>query len=68
MALCHSKGRAGRAILTRGHKEESMAKGQMRSGKEAKKPKSEKPKSSASDYKKSQSPTGQSLQPPGKKS
>jgi|GEM_PF-2445717 len=31
-----------------------MAKGQMRSSKEAKKPKADKPKSSMSDYKKSQ--------------
>jgi hypothetical protein len=45
-----------------------MAKGQMRNNKEAKKPKSDKPKSGVSDYKKSQSPTGNALQPPGKKS
>ncbi len=45
-----------------------MAKGQMRTSKEAKKPKSEKPKSSVSEYKKSQGATGQALQPPGKKS
>jgi hypothetical protein len=45
-----------------------MAKGQMRSSKESKKPKSDKPKSSMSDYKKSQSPTGQAINPPGKKS
>ena len=48
--------------------EESMAKGQMRSSKEAKKPKSDKPKSSVSEYKKSQSATGQAMNPPGKKS
>ena len=51
-----------------GHKEESMAKGQMRNNKEAKKPKSDKPKNSVSDYKKSQGATGQALNPPGKKS
>jgi hypothetical protein len=46
-----------------------MAKGQMRSSKEAKKPKSDKPKASVSEYKKSQGATGQSLTPPpGKKS
>ena len=36
-----------------------MAKGQMRNNKEAKKPKADKPKSSVSDYKKSQGATGQ---------
>jgi hypothetical protein len=45
-----------------------MAKGQLRGSKEAKKPKSDKPKSSMSEYKKSQSPTGQAMSPPGKKS
>ena len=45
-----------------------MAKGQMRSSKEAKKPKSDKPKSSMSEYKKSQGATGQAMHPPGKKS
>ncbi len=45
-----------------------MAKGQMRNNKEAKKPKSEKPKGSVSDYKKSQGGTGSALQTPGKKS
>jgi hypothetical protein len=49
-------------------KEETMAKGQMRSNKEAKKPKSDKPKTSVSEYKKSQGATGQALSPPGKKS
>jgi hypothetical protein len=45
-----------------------MAKGQMRSNKEAKKPKADKPKNSMSEYKKSQGATGQASQPPGKKS
>jgi len=46
-----------------------MAKGQMKSNKEAKKQKSEKPKSSVSEYKKSQGAGGQgALQAPGKKS
>jgi hypothetical protein len=45
-----------------------MAKGQIRGNKEAKKPKSDKPKSSVSEYKKSQGPTGQASQPPGRKS
>jgi hypothetical protein len=45
-----------------------MAKGQMRSNKEAKKPKSSEPKSSVSEYKKAQGKTGQALNPPGKKS
>lgn len=45
-----------------------MAKGQMRSSKEAKKPKSDKPKSSMSEYKKSLSGSGQAIHPPGKKS
>jgi hypothetical protein len=44
-----------------------MAKGQMRSSKEAKKPKSDKPKSSMSEYKKSLS-GGHSATPPAKKS
>jgi hypothetical protein len=45
-----------------------MAKGQLRGNKEAKKPKADKPKSSVSEYKKSQGVTGQALNPPGKKS
>jgi hypothetical protein len=45
-----------------------MAKGQMRNNKEAKKPKADKPKGSVSDYKKSQAPSGQALQTPGRKS
>jgi hypothetical protein len=45
-----------------------MAKGQMRNNKEAKKPKSDKPKGSVSEYKKSQGATGQALHAPGKKS
>jgi hypothetical protein len=45
-----------------------MAKGQMRTNKEAKKPKSDKPKGSVSEYKKSLGKTGQSMSPPGKKS
>ena len=45
-----------------------MAKGQMRSSKEAKKPKSDKPKASVSEYKRSLGPTGQAMNPPGKKS
>jgi hypothetical protein len=47
--------------------EESMAKGQMRSSKEAKKPKSDKPKSAMSEYKKSQIGGGHTSPPPGKK-
>jgi hypothetical protein len=49
-------------------KEGSMAKGQMRSSKEAKKPKSEKPKSSMSEYKKSLATGGHTVPPTGKKS
>jgi hypothetical protein len=45
-----------------------MAKGQIRTSKESKKPKSDKPKSSVSEYKKSQGATGNALQAPGKKS
>jgi hypothetical protein len=45
-----------------------MAKGQMRTSKEAKKPKSDKPKSSMSEYKKSQLAGGHMAPPPGKKS
>ena len=45
-----------------------MAKGQMKSNKEAKKQKSEKPKSSVSEYKKSQAGGQAPLQAPGKKS
>jgi hypothetical protein len=44
-----------------------MAKGQTRSSKEAKKPKSDKPKSSMSEYKKSLATGGQAIHPPGKK-
>jgi hypothetical protein len=46
-----------------------MAKGQLKGNKEAKKPKSTEKKGSASEYKKSQGKSGQSLSPPsGKKS
>jgi hypothetical protein len=45
-----------------------MAKGQMRSSKEAKKPKSDKPKGSMSEYKKSLAAGGQAAHPPSKKS
>ena len=45
-----------------------MAKGEQKGNKEAKKPKSDKPKSSGSAYKQSQGKGGQSLNPPGKKS
>ena len=48
--------------------EDSMAKGQMRSSKEAKKPKSDKPKSSMSEYKKSQQAGSHNVPPAGKKS
>ncbi len=44
-----------------------MAKGEQRGNKEAKKPKSDKPKSGGSAYKQSQGKGGQSLIPPGKK-
>jgi hypothetical protein len=49
-------------------KEGSMAKVKMRSSKEAKKPKSEKPKSSMSEYKKSLATGGHTVPPAGKKS
>ena len=45
-----------------------MAKGQMKSNKETKKPKAEKPKTEVSAYKQSQGKTGQPIQVPGKKS
>ena len=46
-----------------------MAKGEQKGNREAKKPKSDKPKSSVSEYKKSQGKGGQSsLSAPGKKS
>jgi hypothetical protein len=51
-----------------GPKEESMAKGQMRSSKEAKKPKSDKTKNSVSEYKKSLAAGGHNVPPPSKKS
>ena len=44
-----------------------MAKGQIKGNKEAKKPKSEKPKSESSAYKLSQSKGGQPISVPGKK-
>lgn len=45
-----------------------MAKGQMRTSKEAKKPKSDKPKNSVSEYKKSLGAGGHAAPPAGKKS
>jgi len=45
-----------------------MAKGQMKSNKETKKPKAEKPKATVSAYKASQGKSGQSTVPVGKKS
>jgi hypothetical protein len=48
--------------------EDAMAKGEQKGNREAKKPKSDKPKSSGSAYKQSQGKGGQSLNPPGKKS
>ena len=45
-----------------------MPKGEQKSNREAKKPKSDKPKSSASEYKKSQGKGGQAAIPPAKKS
>jgi len=44
-----------------------MAKGQMKTSKEAKKPKSDKPKTSVSEYKASQGKGPSSSQPAGKK-
>ena len=44
-----------------------MAKGQMKSNKEAKKPKGEKPKGEASAYKRSQGKGGAPISVPGKK-
>jgi hypothetical protein len=44
-----------------------MAKGQIKGNKEAKKPKAEKPKTSVSAYKQSQSKGGQPISTPGKK-
>jgi hypothetical protein len=45
-----------------------MAKGQMRSTKEGKKPKSDKPKSTMSEYKKSLAAGGHNVPTPAKKS
>jgi hypothetical protein len=44
-----------------------MAKGQMKSNKETKKPKAEKPKASVSAYKQSQGKGGAPISTPGKK-
>ena len=44
-----------------------MPKGEQKGNKEAKKPKSDKPKSHASEYKKSQGKGGPSVSVPGKK-
>jgi len=44
-----------------------MAKGQVKGNKEAKKPKADKPKTAVSAYKQSQTKSGQSLSPTGKK-
>lgn len=44
-----------------------MAKGQMKGNKEAKKPKSDKPKSGGSAYKQSQGASGQATIPPTKR-
>jgi hypothetical protein len=49
-------------------KEEAMAKGQLRSAKEGKKPKSDKPKNSMSEYKKSLAAGGHTVPTAGKKS
>jgi hypothetical protein len=46
-----------------GHKEDDMAKSQLRGNKEAKKPKAEKPKGSGSAYKQAQGKGGQALSP-----
>ena len=48
--------------------EDCMAKGETRGNREAKKPKSDKPKGSVSEYKKSQGKGGPALTAPGKKS
>jgi hypothetical protein len=45
-----------------------MAKGQMKSSKEAKKPKAEKPKTEVSAYKQAQGKGAQPINVPGKKS
>jgi hypothetical protein len=45
-----------------------MPKGEQKGNKEVKKPKSDKPKSHVSEYKKSQGKGGQSMTAPGKKS
>ena len=45
-----------------------MAKGQVKSNKETKKPKAEKPKTTVSAYKQSQGKSGQAAIPPAKKS
>ena len=73
-ARCDSCGRTRRIVtrlllgVGRSSQEDLMAKGQMKSNKEGKKPKSDKPKSSVSEYKKSQGGGGQGpLQAPGKK-
>ena len=47
--------------------EETMAKGQMKGNKEAKKPKADKPKSGGSAYKLSQGAGGQAISPPSKR-
>jgi hypothetical protein len=44
-----------------------MAKGQLRSNKQTKKPKSDKPKGAGSAYKQSMSKGGQAISPPSKK-
>jgi hypothetical protein len=48
--------------------EETMAKGQVKGNREAKKPKADKPKGSISAYKQSLSKSGQTMILPGKKS
>ena len=47
--------------------EDAMPKGEQRGNKEAKKPKSDKPKSHVSEYKKSQGKGGHAMSAPGKK-
>jgi hypothetical protein len=51
----------------RGRQEVSVAKGEMKGNKEAKKPKADKPKGSVSEYKKSQGKGGQAPISTGKK-
>jgi hypothetical protein len=57
------QGRLDQGPARGAHREDEMAKGQLKGNKEAKKPKADKPKGGGSAYKQSQGKGGQALSP-----